>query len=73
MWNSWSDTSGSGGVGGLWLQLQLVPGSRLAVASIAAKKFLPGRDSTMKVKYYGVHKCQGWTLTVVTLQILDLW
>ena len=41
----WSDASGSWGCGafwgGLWLQLQWVPGSRLALASIAAKEFLP--------------------------------
>jgi len=40
----WRDTSGSWGCGalcgGLWLQLQWVPASRLALASIAAKEFL---------------------------------
>ena len=41
----WSDASGSWGCGalwgGLWLQLQWVPGSESALASIAAKEFLP--------------------------------
>ena len=41
----WSDSSGSWGCGalwgGLWLQVQWVPGSELALASIAAKEFLP--------------------------------
>ena len=58
MWNSGVTRQVLGGVGGLWLQLQWVPGSRLAVASIAAKEVLP----TLLAKVVWCELWQGYTI-----------